>query len=401
MKKMVMTATVLQLGSLLAMGGTAQAAAGAAGIRVGGLQITPGISLSSKYDDNIFKQEVAPKRSLTTVISPGVSISAERGNASYRLDYLLTDTIYHSSHADDAVDHTIKGAADFDLTSRLIAGLTAGYKIGTDARGSTFTGTAVGFTSPDRYHESSVGGTMSYGVNARLDLNADYSNKRYDNHQFQGVTPYTITRDIDTSGVGIAFAYPVGPKTEAVLEARYKRFDYKYLSATSNLDSNEQSYYAGIDWQATAKTSGSLRVGYLKKSFSQATLGNGSQFSWELGTTWEPRTYSSFTLSTTSKPVETDGTGSYTKSIDTTLSWNHQWNSLLGHTVDVGYLDSSYQGTATSRHDKTTSAGFAVNYQWMRWLGASVAYDFSKRSSNAALAGYRDNVWSFTLTGSL
>jgi len=394
-----MTVGVLAL--LAGLGGiphTALAAGGADGasVRIGGVDITPAIQVNEAHDDNVFAQEKTRKSSWITTIEPGVLVSAESGTSTYELRYQLSKGLFHSSRNDDFLDHFVSAKADFDMSSRLKSGLWVNYSKTHDRRGTTFTGAPLTFNTPDRYHRSVAGGKVSYGKNARIDLNAEYTNKRYDNHH-----TLTQTRDLDTIGGSAAFSYPVGPKTSAVVEARYKHYNYKFFSATTNLDSNEQRYFAGLDWEATAKTTGHARVGYLKKNFSDARLIGTSQFAWELGVLWEPMSYSSWELATDYKPLETDGTGTFSKSIGGRLTWKHEWNSKLSHSAYGGYRQNRFQGLVVQRKDKVTTAGASVDYQLMRWLGIGGAYDYTNRSSNAVNSSFRDNVWSVNIITTL
>lgn len=392
MKKYVFTAALL----LTVICSKTGLAVEAAGVQVGGVEVIPAVQVGVSHNDNIFAQETNKKSSLITTIDPALKLVAVNGSNQFEVDYHLSKGFYHSSSNDNYLDHFAGLNADLDLSSRLKSRLWANYDKTHDMRGSTFTGQALTFNTPDEYHQTIVGGQVSYGINARVDVKGEYTNKRYDNHR-----TITIARDLDTAGGSIALSYPIAPKTSAVVEARYKRFDYKLLTATTNLDSAEQRYYAGLDWEATAKTTGTVRVGYLNKNFSRAGVNDASQFSWELGVLWEPMSYSAWQLSTSGAPGETDGTGSYTESSNVDLTWNHAWNSSLSHTATLGYSQSKYQGTVTPRTDNLTTAGFSLNYDIQRWLTVEAGYNYANRNSNAVNSSYKQNIWSLNVIGSL
>jgi len=391
MKKHIIAVTVLQLAAL-----TAFSTSSHGGIMVGGVEVTPGLQVEESHNDNIFAQETVKKSSWITTIDPALVVKAVDGANEYELGYRYSRGIFHSSHNDDYSDHFIGADMLLDLTSRLNVIGWADYNRTHDMRGTTFTGLPITFNTPDKYHETIVGSRVEYGQNARVEFSGEYSNKRYDNHR-----TITQTRDLDTIGGIAQFSYPIAPKTSAVIEARYTRFNYKFFSPTTNLDSAEQRYYAGLDWEATAKTTGTVRVGYLSKNFSNAALTDSSSVGWELGILWEPLTYSSWTLEGSSTALETDGTGSYTKSVGGSLTWNHEWAEHLSHTAMVGYHENKFQGLAITRKDQVTTAGASVNYELMRWLTVGAGYNYADRNSNAANASYRQNVWSLTLTGTL
>jgi len=392
------TVTTAVCAAMLLASYSADAAGEARSVNIGssGLQLTPSIGVSYKHDDNILSSTTNRKSSNITVLAPAFSLQAGDEINQLTLSYELDRGIYHSSRGDNYTDHKVDFDASKEFTRRLKGDLAAYYHKSHDARGATFTGFAITSPNPDLYHETGVATTISYGVNGRVEAAGDYTNKRYDNNR-----AITVSRDMDTMGGGLSFFYPVAPKTDAVIEARYKRYDYKLFTATTNLDSSEQSYFGGLDWQATAKTSGNLRLGYQKKRFSNPTLIGGSGFTWELGMDWAPKTYSTFNLQTKGGFSETDGLGSFLKSKGVSLGWQHEWNEKLSHHIDTSYTENKYVGTVTGRTDKLTTAGLGVDYQLVRWLGIGVAYDHTVRNSNAANAGYKDNIYSVNLMGTL
>jgi len=388
---------LLLVSCTLSLSTQAMAAGDAGFLEAGAMKVVPVIHLSHQYDDNIFRSETNTKSSQVTVINPVIALQADSATKSVELSYGLTKSIHYSSRQDDAIDHDVNLDVAADLTSRLQTSLGASYRKNHDARGSTFSGTAVaGALTPDKYHESALHGTIGYGVRGRIDLTGDYSRKRYDSNRFR-----TAARDFDTTGAGFSFSFPIMKKTKAVVEARYKKFDYKFLSVAGNLDSKEQSYFGGLDWDATAKTSGRLRVGYLRKKFTSALNTGSGGLSWELGMNWAPLSYSTVDLSTESTTKETDGLGSFIKTKTGSLSWNHGWNSKLSHTVTGSVSQDRYFGAIVARTDKLYSFGVSLDYQLQRWLNMGFSYDYTKRTSDALNSSYKNNVVAINLKATL
>ncbi|MDQ6970762.1 MAG: outer membrane beta-barrel protein [Mariprofundus sp.] len=389
--------TLFALGSVVLFAGQAMAAGDAGFVPMGPMKLVPVVNVSHEYNDNIFLAEKNKKSSQVTVISPTIALQADSATKSMELSYGLTKSIYYGSRQDDALDHFLNFDVSADLSSRLQTSLGASYDKGHDARGSTFSGTAVtGAVTPDKYHETAVHGAVGYGLRGRIDLVGDYTNKRYDNNRFR-----TAARDFDTTGGGVSFSFPIMKKTKAVLEARYSKFDYKVISAAGNLNSKEQRYLAGLDWDATAKTSGSLRVGYLRKRFASALNSGSSGLSWELGATWSPLSYSTVDLSTESTTNETDGFGSFIKTKSGNLSWNHAWNSKLSHTLSTGISQDKYIGGIAARTDHLIRAAASLDYQLQRWLNVGASYDYTKRSSGVLNSSYKQNVIAIKLQATL
>jgi hypothetical protein len=408
MKKHILVAALIQLCLVSALPNTADAApmrqglvsalrsAGdAAPIKVGSLKIYPVLEVGEKYNDNIFEQESVKTSSWITTVDPLVTVVAEKGANHFEASYRLSSGTYHSSHTDDYIDHFAGINIAFGLTKRLDIKAWADYSKTHNTRGTTFTGTPTG-PNKDKYHETEAGAEVSYGVRARIDVKGEYTSKRYDNNRAK-----TQKRDLDTTDGRVALSFPLAPKTRGVLEVRYKHLDFKFFSATRNDDSNEQRYFAGLDWDATAKTSGAVRLGYLQKDFSNPLFSTNSLFSWELDIKWAPKSYSRWKLATSSMPQVSDGSDAYTLNTGGELSWKHEWSSRFSHTAYIGYEEKKYQEVTVPRMDRETTAGLSLDYQLFRWLALGAGYDFTNRNSNKQNASHRQNIWSFRILGTL
>ncbi len=396
MKKRIVVIAMTQVMALFF--GASVASAEAGGIAVGNMQLVPQITLGESRNDNIFLQESANaiKKSWITTIDPSVALKADDGANKYELGYNLSEGIYHQSHADDFIDQVASFKANLGLSRKLMVDFNVDYNLSHDTRGSTFTGgAAAAVSTPDKYHETNVGASVNYGANAHIIISGDYSNKRYSNNRTR-----TIARDLDTIGGIAEFDYDLTGKTSAVLEARYTQFNYQYQTALVNLDSREQVYFVGLNWEATGKTSGKARVGYTKKNFTKASLIDAGFFSWEVGVEWLPMSYSSWTLKTSSMPYETDGSGSFIKNTGVDLAWDHTWNQRVHHEATLSYSKADYQG-GSARVDNITKASASVSYQWLRWLAIQPLYEYTNNSSNAVKASYKQNIWTLNLVGTL
>src|SRR5690625_3582554 len=87
-------------------------------IKAGGLDITPVLSLSETYDDNIRENGINEESSWVTNINPNVLVEAIDGLNVYQLEYDINHALVHSSRDDDYTNHKLRGMAHFELNSR-------------------------------------------------------------------------------------------------------------------------------------------------------------------------------------------------------------------------------------------------------------------------------------------
>ena len=187
--------------------------------------------------------------------------------------------------------------------------------------------------------------------------------------------------------LGGTFFWRVAPKTELLAGTQFRNIDYQLGSST--LDSTERRFFIGAKWEATAKTTGTLKFGRLAKRFDSAARRDFStNASWDAGIRWNPLTYSAFDLSTSKSTGESSGVGDYLLTKNHNLTWTHGWNSRFSTTVNGGLRYDDFEGTGGGRKDKTATLGAKATYQWQRWLKFGAEYIRSDRNSNSNASSY-------------
>ncbi|MDO6592942.1 outer membrane beta-barrel protein [Neptuniibacter sp. 1_MG-2023] len=363
----------------------------------GPLQVIPQVSTRVGYDDNIFASESNEKSSTKVIISPSVQLKAEQGLNEYSVNYVLTQGNYQDSSADNYTDHQLSGRAFFDFNIRNRLELLAGYLDTHEDRGS---GLNQGLNAtindvPIEYHVNSMQGAYEFGgkdAKGRIRFVAGVQDREYDNFRTQ-----TEVKDRQTVNTSVTFYYRVMPKTSLLFEVRNKDIDYDL--STVSLDSSERKYLLGATWDATAKTSGTVKFGYAEKDFDSALREDDDGVSWELSMRWSPKSYSVLDISTDKKAEETDGTGNYIDMTSLDLQWTHAWTDLWRSRVYYGASNSDY--VSSTREDDMISYGLGVDYDVRRWLNFGLDYVYSERDSNQANLDYERNTIFLTVQGSL
>jgi polysaccharide biosynthesis protein VpsM len=365
-------------------------ASGPANVRLGETPVfaTPYVGLGVGYDDNLFLSSGNEKSSSFYVLSPGVRLDARDANKVFMLSYQGTIGRYGQSEDDNYVDHALRASFDMAFGTRAFLRLHGDYIRGHDPRGSTDRGIS---SSPDKYRLSTPGVTFAYGApgaNGRVELYYSDATKRYTNNRST-----TVGSDRDTQEYGAAVYLRAMPRTYVVLEARQTDLSYKLPS--SPFSGEEQRFYAGVMWEATAATTGTLKVGQLRKSFDSG-LPKYDGTAWEGLVTWAPRTYSKFDFYTGRYPTESTGVGRFILTDATGIVWNHAWNSVFNTEASLRFQNDEYQGF--SRNDDLTSVGLRAGYRLRRWLTLGAEYTFTKRESSQSISDYDKNLFLLTAT---
>jgi hypothetical protein len=374
-------------------GSDAEAKEGPKGIPAGeGLIFFPAAAFRVGKDSNLFLTRTGERSSTIYGLTPGFKLEARGQQSRYSLDYAADLARYDNSTADNYNDQRASATAEhgFGSSAGLKLGLT--YNSLHDPRGSTDRGISG---NPDLYYTTGPSALFAYGGNeafGRIELAAGREAKRYTNNRAS-----TIASDRDNTNVAGRFFVKIAPKTSLVFEAREEKFDYKL--GTSLQDSKERRLYAGITWEATAATTGTIKVGRQKKDFTSATLKDFSGSAWEANMQWTPVSYSKFDFSTAKATSESTGLGDFTLNKKYSVAWTHNWSQRLMSVASLSRADDDFIGGG--RNDKTNSVGFKVNYKLTRvWtLGGEVTH--TNRDSNQSQYEYKRNLYFLSLGAAL
>lgn len=352
-----------------------------------GVMLKPYFNLSFGRDDNLFLAQNNVRSSQMQVYNPGAVLEATGKASKFGLGYDLKIGKYSSSSDDDYTDYKAFGTAEFALSQSMGLKLAGDYSVGHDPRGSTDRGVAG---VPDEYRTSGPSVLFAYGANdakGRFELEAGAVAKRYQNNRAT-----TFTSDRDNDSFAGRFFLKVAPKTSLLVEARREKVDYSI--STSTQDSTETRYLVGVTWEATAATSGTIKVGQIKKDFSSAARSDFSGSGWEANITWKPLSYSAFDFFTSKSFNEATGLGNFLLNTRSGTTWNHKWSEDLTSAVNFSRSDDEFSGNP--RKDKTDSLGLKLNYKVSRWLTVGGEYTNSKRDSNATGFNYKKNLYMLT-----
>lgn len=353
-----------------------------------GLTFIPTLKVGERYDDNFRSVEDGKESSWITSIIPTLKLGAEGRKSAYSLTYSADSDIFHSSHKDDNTDHHLTADAGFEFNARNRLKLNTGYHKVEE------TASLDQNVENDKYSTSNLGGVYTYGAESartQLDFGTNYEELRYQNSNH-----INADKERDTTALKSTLFYRVAPKTRALLEARHT--DYSYVS-NDRLNSNNIALLGGLIWDATAKTTGTVKIGAEKKRFDDSGIDDKGGSLWEVGVSWMPRTYSTFNLKTRRALDEGDDGASSIQAQSTTLSWEHEWLQRLTSDVSYTYSDQEYQGI--DRDDKINNFGLGLTYAMRRWLDVGVGYTYSENDSSAAGESYERNIYSISFTASL
>ncbi|AUB83749.1 outer membrane beta-barrel protein [Candidatus Thiodictyon syntrophicum] len=383
------------------------------GFDLGGFRAYPWLNLLAGYESNYYKTSndvrldnaiaglggVGRLSTWETVVEPGIRLTALKGADSYSLSYFARIGIVSASPADNFTDQQAQANANWEFGLRHRVTFNYQYWYWHDRRGS---GSPVDssranffYPHPDLWDSNRVTLGYSYGApgaRGRLDLMAGYRTRHYLNNNQE-------VRDNDRPVLGATLYTRVSPKVSLLFDAAWEKVNYtRQAPGALTLDSDQMTLYTGVTWDATAKTSGTVKVGWLGKNFAAGQRENVSDFGWSAQLQYRPRTYSTFNLVTERTPAETNtGLADAIVVSLVNLDWVYYWQPRLYTRVGLLGTNDKYIGEARTDHRYNASGG--VFYQMRRWLELGVNYTYEARTSDVPLdaADYTDNVLLFSM----
>lgn len=370
-----------------------------ASLDIGGMDFTPGLATTLRYDDNVTRETDDTVSSWVTFVAPSFRLSRETAKGGVAAVYTLSRGDYFSSQSDNFTDHLATVQGDLAINSRHRFAVNGRFADAHEDRGTSLSiGTGNTLARPDRYRASSFAAEYSYGApsaKGRLELGVEQHNLDYDGDEVR-----TQIRDRDKLTLSGRFYYQVAPRTDLVFDLIHQELDYDIALDPSNpLDSDEQQYLLGLRWQTTAATTGFAKLGYQQKSFDSATRQDFNGVDWEVGVDWQPTDYTKVTLTTANDSRETNGEGNFIQTREFAVNWRHSWLQRLASVVRVDYSKDAFEGTG--REDENLRVRVALEYQFRRWLSVDAGYSFDQRQSNRDLIEFDRNLFDIRLTATL
>ncbi|KAA6181853.1 outer membrane beta-barrel protein [Thiohalocapsa marina] len=368
-------------------------------VKVGEMDFIPTLMIKLGYDDNI---EQAPSRdaesSFTTRIEPTLRLRAQERNNRYELSYRGAYELFETNQQDDRFNHYLLASSALTFSARSLLRLSAGFDYIQDVQNLT---NRRFDEDGNKYQILRFGGLYSYGAEsarAQVDLGADYERKRYENNRTSG--SQTRAQEYDSPKVHGTLYYRVAPKTRALVGIRYADFDYDWSG--SDLNSYNLTYFGGLTWLATGKTTGTVKVGYEDKHFDDRK--DTSTTWWDALVTWRPVSHARIALATSSYIDEGSSTEDAVETRRYRLGWDHAWLDRLSSNVFVSREDKQYEGGTygeLNREDTLDTLGLGVTYKMRRWLDLGAEVQLKSNDSNLDDASYDRNTYFITANFSL
>ncbi len=359
----------------------------------GAFSFASALGIEARHDDNIFASRTNRQSSTLWKLRPSLLMQIQPARSRLEFGYHGDYASYQDSSNDDYDDHDLEAGAYLLLGERSGLDLIASYEYGHDDRGTVLTqglppASGALPREPDRFTNEVYRGRYTYGVSrtrAFLTFEAGTQQLTYKNNEAR--TRFFNRKTTDGEAT---FGVRLRPSVSLQLSARARDISYDNPRASGvNPDSRENRYLLGLQWEATARTTGTVRVGRVEKKFDEPGRADFTAPNWEVEIRWSPRSYSHFELGTeryTDEPIELPGNVIDTRTYS--LAWSHDWNDRFGSRATLSRLDRSYRFTTGERSDQSPRYGLAFTYKMRPWLRWELGVEASSRDGDLEREDY-------------
>ncbi|MBV1901393.1 MAG: outer membrane beta-barrel protein [Kordiimonadaceae bacterium] len=380
----------------------------AAGVRSGSFLFKPSVNVEGKFDSNIYAAGENEVDDFIAIIKPSLKLDSDWSSHAFSLFADGAIAKYSDNSGEEYTDVNVGASGRLDVTRGSSIDYSLSYSAGHEDRGAADDIGAPADPTEFSLLNASVGfkrdeGLVSFAVDGKYVVQ-DYD----DAALIGGGFVENDDRDRDTVSGSVRLGYHLNDEYEAFVKftAVKVTYDDSTIEGGPRRDSDGWDAVGGMAFQLSGASEGDFFVGYVKRDFDAASLGDVSDFTFGASVLWAPTGLTSARLAVSRNVVETtlraansDGVtvaaaGTLTTAYSLRVEHELQRNFLLN--ANVSFSQSDYVGTV--RDDDITKAGFGAKYLMNRNVALNADYVLEKRNTTEAGQDYTRNTVMVSLT---
>jgi len=353
---------------------------GQAAIKLGDSELTPIVRIDYVTNSNAYLSPSDEVEATGFIVAPEFVLSADRGGVDARVGY-QGEYAGFSESALDYDDHRLFADVSAEISSRKRLLAAIDISIEHEELGVERT---EGSASADSEQVESLLTTIntqySYGAlsakgNAAVGVFARSRGFRSreditEGEDFTELTPFG------------RFSYRLSSDTRALLEARYRIFNFD----NSLLDRNELQILTGLVFSGSSRVGGEAKFGLTSANYQSDAVKDTSLLAVDVNVYYLAASYSRISLRAVREFNNADGRsfsgGAQTQTIDDLLelSWDHKWSTFVGTRASVSAFNRNRE--CPSIGTQTFSSTFELGLSPRRWLEFGVGLQATDRSAD-------------------
>ena len=352
-----------------------------AGYHIEHFRIRPSLSITQKYDDNVFTTARHTRSDWITLAAPSIKIDSTWAEHSLQFDAGAESATYWEYDGEDSLDYWAGGEGRYHVgdNTDLFAGLGARYEHeGRDAPDSV-----MGQLEPTTYRIFNAdAGIRTRYRNIGLRMGGTYEELDFDNAPAVSGRIFNDDRDRVLVGAGARASYDLDEQQQVFLQLRYDERDYDLRRDQLGFERSSEGYRAALGlMQGWDNNRLEAYVGIISQNYEDNRFDDVRKLDFGGRLTLVLAGDNRITMRLQRSLDETTEPGS-PGYINTSISGRleHRSSPRLTPYLNLGYSD--YDFLETGRTDKTYSAGAGLKYFVTRNTHIVLGASHRSRDSN-------------------
>ncbi len=353
-----------------------------------------GLETHVTHTDNFYYSVDNPKSAAGIVLLPRFSYAGETPAIDWELRAEAESAVFNGNTTDNYTD------TSSTLKAKLYNGRSTwkgsvNFRTDHDPFGLNRTaGSQYENRELDQWRQSSTDVIYGYGLDRSspfaIELRNRYKLLRYTTNE--DVTTALNRTDIRND---ITLSLNLSPKTALLINPYHQVIDFDQAPEVSKPDRSAQTLgvLVGATWSATAKTSGTLKIGMSRRSPDDGSPDfDGS--SWAIAMQWSPTQTARFRVHTNRSAQASYRTDTrFLDVISFGFGWNQQWTSQFQTAVSAQQASSEFVGAAFE--DESRNGSMRATWALERGLSLFAEAKHFDRTSTKAGRDTTNNIFLF------
>ncbi|MEM8561237.1 MAG: outer membrane beta-barrel protein [Pseudomonadota bacterium] len=363
------------------------------GIRAGSFTISPSVSVTTSFENNVFLEDVNEEESFRVIIGPEVSIQSDWNRHAVRLDAGVQANFFSNDSDDNFVGYFVDLSGELDVQRGIRITGGVGYTADSEARGAVDTPGNVAEPIDVQTISADLGAIVQFNF-IRIQPFAGITSQDFDDAPIiGGGISNQDDRDRIELEAGLEVGYELRTGFEAFIRGSYNITDYDAAVDDTgvNRDSDGWRILGGVEVELTRLVEGRVGLGYSQRDFDDPALASTGGFAADVGVIWTPTRRLTIELAAARDIAETTIAGaSSSTELRVLLGANYSVLRNLDARGAFEYANAEFDGSG--RTDNTYQFTVGADWDLTRQLTLSPQYRFETRDSNVAGSDYDNHI---------
>lgn len=367
--------------------------------RLGALRVSPYLGYDAIYRTNLFGSPNNKKADFANSISPGIRFELPvAGKDRLSFGYFGSAFLYSRFNNQSHYDQNFNAAADFNF-NRLDMSFGSALRMATEeANAKTLRQRPYDRVSP--YFSAGYRLADVWKIEGNYQFDSFLFAKKQDNID-----------EYQNNLMGLTLFYKLLPKTSAFLQYNVDLRNHPFNHVNDNVT---QSPFLGLQWDPTAKITGSVKFGYTVATYNNHNVPGRDNapagFAFSIQTSYKYSRSTSITLiaqRSVQEDVDFNNNGYVNTGFTLTLTHLFDYFKVTSY-ASFAYYNNRYVGTTLDAasgslvHElnNITSAGAGLSRPVTKWLRVRLDYLYNNTGSNISNLSYNEHFVSLGLQSS-